>query len=58
MGLGPLIALGVNYLGEARSRVRRAGRLRINATIDVILIPKIGIVAAAQPARISPICSS
>lgn len=48
MGLGPLIALGVNYLGEARSRVPLAlAAVAINATIDAILIPKIGIVAGA-----------
>jgi O-antigen/teichoic acid export membrane protein len=46
--LGPLLSLTVNYLGEARSRIPLAiGAVAINALIDVILIPKIGIVAGA-----------
>ena len=46
--LGPLLSLSVNYLGEARSRIPIAiGAVAINALIDVILIPKIGIVAGA-----------
>jgi O-antigen/teichoic acid export membrane protein len=48
VGAAPLLALSVNYLGEARSRVPLAiGAITINAVIDVILIPKIGIVAGA-----------
>jgi O-antigen/teichoic acid export membrane protein len=48
MGIGPLLALSINYLGEARSRVPLAiGAVTLNAVIDVILIPKIGIVAGA-----------
>jgi O-antigen/teichoic acid export membrane protein len=48
MGAGPLLALTVNYLGEARSRVPLAiGAVALNAVIDVILIPRIGIVAGA-----------
>ena len=48
VGAAPLLALSVNYLGEARSRVPLAiGAVTINAVIDVILIPKIGIVAGA-----------
>ncbi len=46
--LGPLLSLSVNYLGEARSRIPIAiGAVAINALIDVILIPRIGIVAGA-----------
>ena len=46
--LGPLFSLSVNYLGEARSRIPIAiGAVAINALIDVILIPRIGIVAGA-----------
>jgi O-antigen/teichoic acid export membrane protein len=48
LGIGPLLALGVNYLGEARSRVPLAlGAVVLNLVIDVILIPRIGIVAGA-----------
>jgi O-antigen/teichoic acid export membrane protein len=48
LGVGPLLALSVNYLGEARSRVPLAiGTVTLNAVIDVILIPRIGIVAGA-----------
>lgn len=48
MGPGPLLALGVNYLGEARRRVPLAlGAVAINVVIDLILIPEIGIVAGA-----------
>jgi O-antigen/teichoic acid export membrane protein len=48
VAIAPLLALSVNYLGEARSRVPLAiGAITINSVIDVILIPKIGIVAGA-----------
>ena len=48
LGVGPLLALSVNYLGEARRRIPLAlGAVAVNAVIDVILIPKIGIVAGA-----------
>lgn len=48
MGPGPLLALGVNYLGEARRRVPLAlGAVAINFGVDVILIPEIGIVGGA-----------
>ena len=48
MGPGPLLALGVNYLGEARRRVPVAiGAVLINLVIDLILIPEIGIVGGA-----------
>jgi O-antigen/teichoic acid export membrane protein len=47
-GLGPLVSMAVNYAGEARRRVPIAlGALAVNAVIDVILIPEIGIVAGA-----------
>jgi O-antigen/teichoic acid export membrane protein len=48
MGVGPLIALGVNYLGEASARIPLAlTAVAINALIDALLIPRIGIVAGA-----------
>jgi O-antigen/teichoic acid export membrane protein len=48
MGVGPLIALSVDYLGEARRRIPLAlAAVAVNALLDVILIPKIGIVAGA-----------
>jgi O-antigen/teichoic acid export membrane protein len=47
-GPGPLLAVGVNYIGEARRRVPLAlATVAINAAIDVVLIPKIGVVAGA-----------
>jgi O-antigen/teichoic acid export membrane protein len=47
-GVGPLLALSVNYLGEARRRIPLAlAAVAVNALLDVILIPKIGIVAGA-----------
>lgn len=47
-GLGALLSFGVNYLGEARRRVPVAlVALAVNLVIDVILIPKIGILAGA-----------
>jgi O-antigen/teichoic acid export membrane protein len=48
VGPGPLLALAVNYIGEARRRVPLAlAALGINAVIDAILIPEIGIVGGA-----------
>jgi len=48
LGVSPLISTGVNYLGRAGSRIPIVfGALLINATIDVILIPEIGIEAGA-----------
>ena len=48
VGVGPLLALSVNYLGEARRRIPLAlAAVALNALLDVILIPKIGIVAGA-----------
>ena len=47
-GLGPLVSMAVNYLGEARRRVPIAiVAVAVNAAIDVVLIPEIGIVAGA-----------
>jgi O-antigen/teichoic acid export membrane protein len=47
-GLTPILAAAANYLGEAHKRVPLAlGALGINIVIDVILVPKIGIVAGA-----------
>jgi O-antigen/teichoic acid export membrane protein len=47
-GPGTILALGINYLGEARRRVPLAlVALAVNAGIDIVLIPRIGIVAGA-----------
>jgi PST family polysaccharide transporter len=47
-GIGEVLAVGVNYLGAAKSRVPLAiGALLINGLIDVILVPQIGIIAGA-----------
>lgn len=47
-GISPILALGVNYLGEARRRIPIAlGALAINVIIDLALLPEIGILAAA-----------
>jgi O-antigen/teichoic acid export membrane protein len=47
-GIGALLSIGVNYLGEARRRIPIAiVTLLINFLIDLALIPKIGIVAGA-----------
>jgi O-antigen/teichoic acid export membrane protein len=47
-GIGEVLAVGVNYIGEARRRVPLAvAALIINTVIDIILIPEIGIVAGA-----------
>jgi O-antigen/teichoic acid export membrane protein len=48
IGISPMLALSVNYLGEARRRVPIAiAALLINAAIDVALLGQIGIVAGA-----------
>jgi O-antigen/teichoic acid export membrane protein len=48
VGISPMLALSVNYLGEARRRIPFAiGAVLINVAIDVVLLPEIGIVAAA-----------
>ncbi len=47
-GISPLLAGAVNYLGEARRRVPIAiGALSLNALIDIVLLPEIGIVGGA-----------
>jgi O-antigen/teichoic acid export membrane protein len=47
-GIAPLVSLGVNYLGEAPRRIPIAlGAIAANLVIDVILIPRIGIIAGA-----------
>jgi O-antigen/teichoic acid export membrane protein len=47
-GLAPLISLGANYLGAARSRIPIAvAALVLNAALDLALIPLIGVVGAA-----------
>ena len=47
-GIGPLVSMAVNYLGEARRRLPIAiVAVAVNAAIDVVLIPEIGIVAGA-----------
>lgn len=48
IGIGPLVSVTVNYLGEARRRIPIAlTAVALNAGIDVVLIPEIGIVAGA-----------
>jgi len=48
IGISPMLALSVNYLGEARRRIPFAiGAVLINVAIDLALLPEIGIVAAA-----------
>jgi O-antigen/teichoic acid export membrane protein len=47
-GLGPLISVSVNYLGQARRRVPIAvAAVLVNLVLDVILIPRIGIIGGA-----------
>ncbi|HXC24143.1 MAG TPA: oligosaccharide flippase family protein [Solirubrobacteraceae bacterium] len=47
-GIAPLVSLGVNYLGEAPARIPIAvAAIGANLAIDVILIPRIGIIAGA-----------
>jgi O-antigen/teichoic acid export membrane protein len=47
-GVGEVLAVGVNYIGEARRRVPLAvAALIINTAIDIVLVPEIGIVAGA-----------
>lgn len=47
-GFAPLLSVGVNYLGEARRRVPIAiATVLLNLVIDLILVPKIGIIGAA-----------
>ena len=47
-GVGPLLAVSINYLGEARRRVPVAVLgLLVNVVIDIVLLREIGVVAAA-----------
>jgi O-antigen/teichoic acid export membrane protein len=47
-GIAPLVSLGVNYLGEAPVRIPIAlAAIATNLLVDVILIPRIGIVGGA-----------
>lgn len=47
-GIGEVLAVAANFLGVARSRVPLAiGALLINAVIDIILVPKMGVTAGA-----------
>jgi O-antigen/teichoic acid export membrane protein len=48
IGFAPILSIGVNYMGEARRRIPLAiVAVLVNAAIDVILLPEIGIIAAA-----------
>jgi O-antigen/teichoic acid export membrane protein len=48
LGLAPLVSTGLDYLGEARRRIPVVvGALVINLVIDVILIPRVGVVGGA-----------
>ena len=47
-GIGPLVSIGMNYLGAARRRIPIAiGSLLVNLVIDLILIPRIGVLGGA-----------
>jgi O-antigen/teichoic acid export membrane protein len=47
-GLGPLVSVTVNYLGQARRRIPIAlGAVAVNVVVDLVLIPTIGIQGAA-----------
>jgi O-antigen/teichoic acid export membrane protein len=48
VGFGPVLTSALNYVGEGRRRIPIAvGALALNAAIDLVLIPKIGILGAA-----------
>lgn len=48
LGLGQVLATGVDYIGQARRRMPLAiGALVINTVIDLILVPRMGITAGA-----------
>jgi O-antigen/teichoic acid export membrane protein len=50
-GIGPLVSVGVNYLGESRQRILIAGAsLAVQLILAVILIPAHGAVGAAGAA--------
>ena len=47
-GLAPIASNTLDYLGQARQRLPFAvGAVAVNALIDVVLLPRIGVVAAA-----------
>ncbi len=47
-GLGPLVSVGVNFLGESRHRIGIAiGAFLVDLALDVILIPRIGALGGA-----------
>lgn len=47
-GLGPLISVSVNFLGQARRRIPIAiAAVVVNIVLDLILIPRIGVIGAA-----------
>ncbi len=48
IGIGALTSMSVNYLGEARRRVPIAiGTALVNFVIDLVLLPRIGVIGAA-----------
>lgn len=48
LGFGSLVSLAANFLGEARRRIPVAiSAAAVNVIIDVLLIPRIGVVAGA-----------
>jgi O-antigen/teichoic acid export membrane protein len=48
LGLAPLVSTGLDYLGQARRRIPVVvGALVVNLVIDLILIPRIGVVGGA-----------
>lgn len=52
-GLGPLLSLGVNYLGDARRRLPIALlTAALTATVDAALIPRLGVAGAAVGADV------
>jgi len=47
-GIAPLLALGVNFLGEARRRIPLAfAAVTVNTVVCLVLIPEIGVVGGA-----------
>jgi len=48
LGIGTFITLAVNYVGEAKQRIWLSiGTLAVCATLDLMLLPTIGVVGAA-----------
>lgn len=47
-GIAPLVSLAINYLGEVRKRIPLAiGTVLVNFAVDIVLIPRIGLVGGA-----------